>query len=173
VEGVGTVIQTIRPSSTYLLGAPATATVASRTTMDPDFAGGQHRGFRDRLARVKSGVFRSLGEEKLTDERCFILESWNDASDPAVSVARARVPPGVTTARHSLSVDERYLVVSGRGRVEVEDLEPVDVSPGDVVLIPAGKTQRIRNLDRDDLVFLCICTPRFEPRQYRDREESP
>jgi mannose-6-phosphate isomerase-like protein (cupin superfamily) len=122
---------------------------------------------------VKSGVFRGLGQEKLTDERCFILESWNHASDPAVSVARARVPPGVTTARHSLSVDERYLVVSGKGRVEVEDLEPEDVSSGDVVLIPAGKAQRIRNLGQDDLVFLCICTPRFEPRRYRDREESP
>jgi mannose-6-phosphate isomerase-like protein (cupin superfamily) len=122
---------------------------------------------------VKSRVSRGLREEKLTDERCFILESWNDASDPAVSVARARVPPGVTTALHSLSVDERYLVVSGKGRVEVEDLEPEDVSSGDLVLIPAGKAQRIQNLGQDDLVFLCICTPRFEPRHYRDREESP
>ena len=84
-----------------------------------------------------------------------------------------RVPPGVTTARHALSVDERYLVVSGKGRVEVEGLEPEDISPGDVVLIPAGKVQRIRNPGPDDLVFLCICTPRFEPRHYRDREASP
>jgi mannose-6-phosphate isomerase-like protein (cupin superfamily) len=121
---------------------------------------------------VKSGVHRRLGDEKLTDERCFILENWNDASDPAVSVARARVPPGVETARHALSVDERYLVLSGRGRVEIEDLEPEEVSSGDVVLIPAGKTQRIRNLGPDDLVFLCVCTPRFEPGHYRDREGS-
>ena len=43
---------------------------------------------------------------------------------------------------------------------------------GDVVLIPAGKTQRIRNVGPDDLVFLCICTPRFEPRHYHDREAT-
>lgn len=122
---------------------------------------------------MKSGVFRRRAEERPTEERCFILEGWNHASDPAVSIARARVPPGVTTARHALSADERYLILSGTGRVEVEDLAPEDVSPGDVVLIPAGKTQRIRNLGRDDLIFLCICTPRFEPGGYRDREESP
>jgi mannose-6-phosphate isomerase-like protein (cupin superfamily) len=44
------------------------------------------------------------------------------------------------------------------------------VKAGDVVLIPAGKFQRIANVGKDDLVFLCICTPRFEAKHYHDRE---
>ena len=111
-------------------------------------------------------------DEVLTEERCHILETWNDDSDPDVSLARARVAPGVVTARHRLGVDERYVIVSGRGRVEVEGLEPTDVAPGDVVLIPRGRTQRIRNDGPEDLVFLCVCTPRFETRHYEDRERS-
>jgi mannose-6-phosphate isomerase-like protein (cupin superfamily) len=104
-----------------------------------------------------------------TEERCFILETWNHPSDPGVSLARARVPPGVTTAKHRLAVDERYLVEKGRGRVEVDGIE-TEVRPGDVVLVPRDTTQRIRNSGDEDLVFLCLCTPRFEPRHYEDRE---
>ena len=106
-----------------------------------------------------------------TEERCFIIETWNHPSDPALSLARARVPPGVTTARHVLAVDERYLIESGEGRVEIGGDES-DVGAGDVVLIPRGTTQRIRNLGDEDLVFLCICTPRFEPAHYEDREAA-
>ena len=54
-----------------------------------------------------------------TAERCAILEISNDADDAACSIARARVAPGVTTEWHWLEgIDERYVIVSGRGRVE-------------------------------------------------------
>ena len=35
--------------------------------------------------------------EVLTDERCHILELSNSPDDPEMSIARARVEPGVTT----------------------------------------------------------------------------
>jgi mannose-6-phosphate isomerase-like protein (cupin superfamily) len=108
--------------------------------------------------------------EHMTRERCLILESWNDESDPSVSVARARVAPGVTTELHSLDVDERLVIVAGRGRVEVGELEPAVVGPGDVVVIPAGTPQRITNDGQEDLVFYCVCTPRFRPDAYRGLE---
>ena len=123
-----------------------------------------------RAAVLKGASGQPENREVFTEERCFLLELWNHDRDPDVSIARARVAPGVTTALHRLSVDERYLVASGEGRVEVEGIEPALVSPGDVVLVPAGKTQRITNLGSDDLVFLCVCTPRFEPRHYADCE---
>jgi mannose-6-phosphate isomerase-like protein (cupin superfamily) len=103
--------------------------------------------------------------EELTAERCFVLESWNDGDDPAVSIARARVEPGVTTQLHSLDVDERYLIVAGSGQVEAGELQE-EVGPGDVVVIPAGVPQRIANKTDEDLVFYCICTPRFRPEGY-------
>jgi mannose-6-phosphate isomerase-like protein (cupin superfamily) len=122
-------------------------------------------------ALVLPGASPLTGDGILTEERCTLLETWNHPADPAVSLARARVAPGVTTARHSLSVDERYLIEEGRGRVEVDGVE-TEVAPGDVVLIPRGATQRISNLGSEELVFLCVCTPRFEPTRYEDRESS-
>jgi mannose-6-phosphate isomerase-like protein (cupin superfamily) len=104
--------------------------------------------------------------EYLTPEGCHILESWNDASDPAASIARARVEPGVTTQPHRLrGVIERYVIVEGWGRAIVGGVES-DVRPGDVVVIPAGVTQQIVNTGASDLVFYCVCTPRFTPECY-------
>ena len=104
-------------------------------------------------------------------EGCYITEHWNDPADAALSLARARVPPGVTTRRHRLEgVTERYLVLAGTGRVEVEGLPPSEVGPGDVVLIPPGAAQRITCTAAEDLVFLAACTPRFRPECYQDLE---
>lgn len=106
-------------------------------------------------------------------ERCRILEIWNRPDDPALSVARARVAPGVTTRRHRLAdICERYLILSGQGRVEVGDLAPAVVGPGDLVYIPAGCPQRIANRGDADLVFLALCTPRFVPGAYEDLEDG-
>ena len=104
-------------------------------------------------------------------ERCRVLELSNAPDDPDCSIARARVAPGTTTRWHRLAgVAERYVLLAGRGRVEVGDLPPREVSPGDVVLIPPGTRQRIANVAQDDLVFLAVCTPRFRPEVYADAE---
>lgn len=108
--------------------------------------------------------------EFVTSERCSILETWNDNSDPAVSIARARVNPGVTTQLHDLDIDERYLIVQGKGVVSVGGLQPTEVGSGDVVVIPAGTSQQITNTGEDDLVFYCVCSPRFKPQAYRALE---
>jgi len=106
-------------------------------------------------------------KEFATQENCFILELANDASDPDVSIARARVRPGVSTTWHRLEgIVERYVIVRGKGRVEVGDLPPTLVSEGDVVRIPANMPQRITNIGDEDLVFLCVCTPRFDQSAY-------
>ena len=42
-------------------------------------------------------------EEYPIAERCRVLEAWNRPDDPAQSVARARVAPGVTTRLHRLA----------------------------------------------------------------------
>ena len=107
----------------------------------------------------------------MTDERCAILESWGAQDDPVVSLARARVTPGGITAWHALDgVDERYIIVAGRGLMEVGDLPPTEVRPGDTVIIPAGVRQRITALGDVDLLFYCVCTPPFTPVCYRALE---
>lgn len=101
-------------------------------------------------------------------EDVHILETWNVAGDPGLSIARARLEPGQATEEHVLEqTTERYLIVHGVGEATVGALPPTAVAPGDVVLIPAGTRQRIRNTGHVDLVFYCICTPRFDEEDYR------
>ena len=103
----------------------------------------------------------------MTPENCFILELANDAGDPDVSIARARVLPGVTTEWHRVKdIDERYVIVRGKGKVEIGDLPAAIVGEGDVVRIPANTPQRITNVADVDLVFLCACSPRFVQSAY-------
>lgn len=106
-----------------------------------------------------------------TEERCAIVELSNVDHDPEVSIAQARVAPGVTTAWHRLrNTTERYVVLAGSGRVEVGDLPAAEVGPGDVVLIPPMCRQRIANTGAGDLLFLAICSPRFVPDAYESLE---
>ena len=112
--------------------------------------------------------------EFFTPERCFINELSNIDADPDASIARARVPPGVTTRWHRLrGTTERYVLLSGSGRVEAGNLPAQDVSTGDVVLIPPGCRQRITSSGDEDLIFLAICTPRFRPGNYEDIDPEP
>ena len=108
--------------------------------------------------------------EFATPERCSIVETWNDESDSDVSIARARVEPGITTQLHVVDVVERYVIVSGRGVVSVGDLPPTPVGAGDAVVIPAGTPQQIANTGDEDLIFYCVCSPRFQPAVYRSLE---
>ncbi len=101
-------------------------------------------------------------------EGCYITELSNNQSDPDSSIAKARVPVGMTTAWHSLiNVTERYCILSGQGRVEIGDELPREVGPDDVVIIPPMVRQRISNIGKADLIFLAICTPRFTPECYQ------
>ncbi|MDP3859399.1 MAG: cupin domain-containing protein [Stagnimonas sp.] len=115
----------------------------------------------------------SESDEYLTEERCRILELSNDPDDPALSIARARVAPGVRTRWHRLrGISERYLILEGEGLVEVGEEPPQRVVPGDVVLIAPMQRQRITNPGPGDLLFLALCTPRFVWDAYEDIEPT-
>ena len=106
-----------------------------------------------------------------TTERCYIREVANNAADPGLSIAQARVEPGVTTRWHRLQgITERYCILEGEGLVEVGELAPTRVGPGDVVVIPPDCRQRIRNTGAHDLRFLAICSPRYTPAAYYEIE---
>ena len=112
-------------------------------------------------------VKKDIKQEFFIEEGCFIIES-SDQSDPQMSIAIARVEPGVATAFHCLDgIDERYLLISGKGSVEIGEMQPRTVKTGDVVYIPAGTRQRITNIGPDDLFFYCVCTPPFDQKRYR------
>jgi mannose-6-phosphate isomerase-like protein (cupin superfamily) len=110
--------------------------------------------------------------EYLTPEHCYIAENF---SDKDVSIARATVKPDVTTKAHHLKkIQEIYIITAGEGKVAFSDLEPTMVSAGDVIVIPAGASQKITNTGKTDLVFYCVCTPKFTEDCYFDDEpEKP
>ena len=115
----------------------------------------------------------SAEQEYFFEEGCFINELVNSADDPVLSIARARVAAGNVTRWHYLrDTTERYVITAGSGVVEVGAAPGVPVATGDVVIIPAGVRQRIRNTGDGDLVFLALCTPRFEPGNYVDCDEK-
>lgn len=108
--------------------------------------------------------------EQWTSERCYITELINDAQWSEVSLARCRVEPGVTTQLHELSVHEVYVIEKGDGRMYVGDSAPFTIGPGDTVSISKHTPQRVQNTGDGDLVFLCVCTPRFSRECYTSLE---
>lgn len=107
-------------------------------------------------------------KETPTLERCLIRENYS-AED--VSVAQARIKPGITTMAHHLDgVNEIYLITGGKGQVDVGDMKSIKVTKGDLIVIPAGASQRISNIGEKDLVFYCICTPKFTAESYCEEE---
>ncbi len=109
-------------------------------------------------------------EEVWTTERCYITELLNHAGSPEVSIARTRVEPGVITQLHSLDVNEWYVIESGQGLMTVGEQPPYPVAAGDCVEIRQSVAQRIHNDGEQDLIFLCVCTPRFTLECYTSLE---
>lgn len=110
-----------------------------------------------------------LSKEYYFEEGCHIVEMSNSALDEDVSIARARVEPEQITRWHYLQdTTERYVILEGRGLVELGSEEPTAVGRGDVVIIPPNTRQRIKNTGASDLIFLAICSPRFRPENYHD-----
>ena len=115
------------------------------------------------MARVDEYYFK---------EGCFIEEWHNHRDDPDCSVARVRVEPLKTTKLHKLeNTVERYVILDGSASVTVGKKSWV-VGSGDVIVIEANQTQKIENLLETDLVFLAICSPRFEPKNYKECSDN-
>jgi mannose-6-phosphate isomerase-like protein (cupin superfamily) len=129
---------------------------------------------KDRAATLAPDWYVSAGDagEFWTAERCHITELVNSDKSPAVSLAIARIEPGVRTQLHSLSgVEEIYFVRSGRGVIEIDGVEQ-ELTAGDQAIVPASAAQRITNTGTDDLSCYCLCRPRFRPECYVDLEAT-
>lgn len=114
----------------------------------------------------------SLQDEFWIRERCYIREIVNTPDIREFSLAETRVEPGVTTELHKLGVKEWYILNKGSGLMEVDGQAAREISSGDIVEIPAGVSQRITNTGDDDLIFQCVCMPRFTPDCYESMEDD-
>lgn len=110
-------------------------------------------------------------DEFYTEERCHILEIVNSPESENCSLAQARVEVGVTTAWHTLQdADEIYYILQGSGEMEIESNFKRILKKGEAVLIPKNQKQRIRNMGDVDLIFLCVCAPRWQEELYISNE---
>jgi mannose-6-phosphate isomerase-like protein (cupin superfamily) len=78
-----------------------------------------------------------------------------------LSIAEVHVAPRVAAAPHRhLRTEESYVVLSGTGRVRVDDQE-LAVEAGDVICIPVGAVHRISNASPEPLRYLAISSPPY------------
>jgi len=108
-------------------------------------------------------------KKKLTDAAEFsagdatlLRELVHPDKDPVelpYSLAHARLEAGKSSLPHCLTgQSELYYFLEGKGEIYL-DGKPVEAGAGEVVLVPAGVPQFVRNTGSGDLVFLCIVSP--------------
>ncbi len=84
------------------------------------------------------------------------------AQELGCSIAHAIIPPGESTLPHLLKKStELYYILKGLGEMHIDN-ESAHVSPGQIILIPPQARQWIRNAGKEDLVFLCIVSPKWQ-----------
>jgi len=79
------------------------------------------------------------------------------------SVAHVLIPPDKASLLHyHPEAEESYYILKGKARILIGD-EEATVAPGEIILIPPGKSHKIFNVSEDNLEFLVICVPAWEP----------
>jgi mannose-6-phosphate isomerase-like protein (cupin superfamily) len=79
------------------------------------------------------------------------------------SLAYVTILPGKAGRRHyHPEAEESYYILSGKGQMHIGD-ESAQVSPGDAILIKATDHHKIVNTGDEDLTFLAVCVPAWEP----------
>jgi mannose-6-phosphate isomerase-like protein (cupin superfamily) len=78
------------------------------------------------------------------------------------SVAHAIVPPGESTLPHVMKTSiELYYILEGSGEMHIGSRSAL-VHSGQIILIPRGRSQYIKNTGTGDLVLLCIVSPKWQ-----------
>ena len=79
------------------------------------------------------------------------------------SLARIILPPGKASRMHfHRQSEESFYILRGNARMEVDQQELI-LSPGQVCLIQPGEKHRIFNDTNQELEYLAVCTPAWEP----------
>ena len=94
-----------------------------------------------------------------------LLNPHHDKEDLVLdySLAHAVLGPGESSLPHRFfEASEVYYILNGIGRMHVND-DSAEVRPGHTIYIPPRAVQYIDNIGNDDLEFLCIVYPSWQP----------
>lgn len=91
-----------------------------------------------------------------------LLHPDRQCADVRYSLAHARLAPGQASVPHTLRGSEAYYILSGRAVMTIGH-ERRTVETGTLVYIPPNALQHIENTGDDELAFLCIADPTWQP----------
>lgn len=103
-------------------------------------------------------------QEFAAGDRTRLRELLHPAKQPLsihYSLAHAHLASGEISLKHRLRTSEVYYILSGQGRMHVND-EVRLVGPGDAIYIPPEASQYIESLGPGELTFLCIVDPAWK-----------
>lgn len=81
-----------------------------------------------------------------------LIDGERDQSS-ALVVGVARIEPGAALSRQHHEPEETYYVLSGRGDMEIEDMQ-TEIGPGTAVYIPPNARHAVRCTGAEPLVFI-------------------
>jgi mannose-6-phosphate isomerase-like protein (cupin superfamily) len=106
----------------------------------------------------------SSSKEFVAGDNTLLKELLNPLTDDLelrYSFAVGRVQAGGTTYLHRLKNSEVYFFLKGMGEITVAG-ETAVVGASQAVYVPPSSTQQIKNVGRDELLFVCIVDPAWK-----------
>ncbi len=115
-------------------------------------------------------IVKKLGKQQefvaLDDTRIReFLNPKHEEIGPSItySLAHASISPGKSSLPHRFfEASEVYYILKGKGIMHIDD-ETAEVEAGDSIYIPPRAVQFIENIGKEDLDFLCIVDPAWQP----------
>jgi mannose-6-phosphate isomerase-like protein (cupin superfamily) len=101
----------------------------------------------------------------MAGDNTILRELFNPLKDDLnlrYSLAHAVLKPKKISYNHKLKTSEVYYILQGRGLMHIGN-EKEEVIEGDAVYIPPNTSQRIKNIGKKDLIFICIVDPAWRP----------
>jgi mannose-6-phosphate isomerase-like protein (cupin superfamily) len=87
-----------------------------------------------------------------------LFNPLKDKMELRYSVAVAVIAPGESSLLHRLKNSEVYYFLAGSGEMQVGG-DIARVRPGQVVYVPPGGVQKVKNTGSEELMFICIVDP--------------
>jgi len=79
------------------------------------------------------------------------------------SIAEITISPGGAAMPHyHKKTEESYYLLSGSANLFIKG-KKLDLAAGETVLIEPGETHQILNSGEEDLVFIAVCVPAWQP----------
>lgn len=86
-----------------------------------------------------------------------IIREYHHSKEASLTEA---VVKDVTKPHYHKTSREIYFILDGKGLMEIEGKKE-EVTEDQTIIIPPGKTHKIKNIGEDTLRILCFCTPSY------------